>query len=206
MKNPVPYALVCVLVVVLASAPARAQNVINVFSHSGVMDADGVTPLQGEGTLSPTSHKVQFIYAGANASIQLPDAAGLPTGDDQLIGSTLIGEGFPFNANEGKFFATFNHSLSTGSKVYVRAWNSHLTGAGAKYGESVLYSISNVISPTEDFDSGTWSTSKSIHSSEGMPLMDAAALGLLGVVLTAAAVRRVRRDDTAGGGLPPPRH
>lgn len=177
----------CVLALVSATATAAT---ISVRSLSGVLDADGVTPLQGSGLGNAASDKIQVLYAGPNGTIQPPDIDGGPTGDDELLETseyagqlyTVVGEGFPFNPNEGKFTEDFVHSLNAGAKIYVRAWNSPVIGESAKYGDSQLYTITNVQPESHNF--GTWSTNRSVQQ---LSWGGRAAIGVLGMLLAALA-------------------
>ena len=183
-----------IALVAFAGVPAWAAT-IRVSSTTGIMDADGVTPLQGTGLGSPSSDKVQLLYAGPNGVIQPPSLTGQSTGDDELIETseypgqyhTAIGEGFPFNPNQGKFTEDFVHSLSAGAKIYVRAWNSPTIGAGAKYGESPLYSLTNTLGETHNF--GTWLTNKEVQQ---LPWSGVGGISLLGAALAVLVVWRLR--------------
>lgn len=182
------------LCLALLAATAHAAT-IKVSSTTGILDADGMTPLQGSGLASPSSDKIQVIYAGPNGAIQPPDLDGSPTGDDELLEAsefagqfyTAVGEGFPFNPNEGKFTEDFVHSLSAGSKIYVRAWNSPNIGEGAKYGDSALYTVTNALGETHNF--GTWITNKSV---EQLPWGGPKSLLAAAAALALAALWRLR--------------
>lgn len=189
-----PIAFPCAFVLAMLAVSAMAAT-IKVNSTTGILDADGVTPLQGNGLGSASSDKIQAVYAGPNGIIQPPGLDGLPTGDDELLETseyagqfyTAIGEGFPFNPNEGKFNEDFVHSLPAGAKIYVRAWNSPTIGEGAKYGDSALYTISNAVNETRDF--GTWTTNK---SAEELPWGGLYSTIAVSVCMMAAAMWRLR--------------
>jgi hypothetical protein len=140
-------------------------GVIGVRSSTGVKNFDG-NYLQGDGFTSLGSDCiVQCIYAGIDGVITPPNLFdGSPTGDDQLLETeevsgrfyTVIGEGYPFSPNAGKFSEDFRHSLNNGSKIYCRAWNNFDFVTATCYGDSPLYTIENTIAETHDF--GTWTT------------------------------------------------
>jgi hypothetical protein len=118
----------CALAAALCATTTGYAATIQISSSTGIRNSDGVTPLVGNG-LGGNSHYIQCIYSGPDARIDPPESNGQPTGDDVLLETeeypgqrfTVIGEGFPFNPNEGKFLEDFKHSLPTGSRIYVRA-------------------------------------------------------------------------------------
>ena len=139
-----------VLVIAVSISLAIAQPLpVTVCSTTGVMDESGV-PLLGDG--SETSDLVQLIDAGPDGVINPPDENGNPTGDDSLICDIRIGEGYPFNPDEGKF----SHSLDleAGAVIYCRAWNDASLSTATYYGNSDIKTITEA----GDYDFGTWST------------------------------------------------
>lgn len=152
-------------IVAILTMPARILHAatIEISSSTGIRDSNNVTPLIGNG-LGGNSDYVQVIYAGPDATINPPQSDGQPTGDDVLLETeeypgqffTVIGEGFPFNPNEGKFLEDFKHSLDTGARIYVRAWNSSTPATATHYGHSALYTITNDFGEAHDF--GSWHT------------------------------------------------
>src|SRR5690606_12187570 len=118
-------------VAALLIAKSAHTVTIQISSSTGIRDSDNTTPLVGNG-LGGNSDYIQVIYSGPDSVIDPPESNGQPTGDDVLLETeefpgqffTVIGEGFPFNPNEGKFLEDFNHSLDTGARIYVRAWNA----------------------------------------------------------------------------------
>jgi hypothetical protein len=154
---------------VLAVSVAAQVNaaVVQIAASGGVVRADG-TPLQGRGFDSESAADlVQCIYAGPNAVIDPPGLDGLPTGDDALLALTerpqtpytVVGEGFPFAPNAGKFTDDFDYGYAPGSRIYLRAWNASDVGSATHYGDSALYALQGVRGETHDF--GTWSVSVS---------------------------------------------
>ena len=162
MKILSPKCAVFVLAIVALAQPAQPAT-IEVSSSTGVRDSNNVTPLVGNG-LGGNSDYVQVIYSGPDAVIDPPQSDGHTTGDDVLLETeefsgqffTVIGEGFPFNPNEGKFLEDFKHALDTGARIYVRAWNASSPENATHYGDSALYTITNEFGEAHDF--GTWST------------------------------------------------
>lgn len=163
MKSTSRSWIVCgVVAAALAAAQAHAVT-IQISSSTGIRDSDNTTPLVGNG-LGGNSDYVQLIYSGPDSVIDPPQSDGQPTGDDVLLEAeefpgqffTVIGEGFPFNPNEGKFLEDFSHNLDTGARIYVRAWNANDPEDATHYGDSALYTITNEFGEAHDF--GTWFT------------------------------------------------
>lgn len=132
-----PHHIMVVLIILLSGwlHPATsAAGVIEVRSSTGIKNSDG-DYLTGDGFIgSGPDCLVQCIYAGADGLINPPNPLdGSPTGDDQALEMeeiagryyTVIGEGYPFSPDTGKFAEDFRHALNSGSKIYCRSWNSH---------------------------------------------------------------------------------
>ena len=156
MKQRVTQITMVLLIVLLFSSfhfAVATAGIIGVRSSTGVKNSDGASYLQGDGFTNPGADcMVQCIYAGADGVINPPNPAdGSPTGDDQLLEMeevagryyTVIGEGYPFSPNTGKFAEDFRHSLNIGNKIYCRAWNAVSFAAATCYGNSALYAITN---------------------------------------------------------------
>lgn len=165
-------AIMITLLIGLLHPASVAAGVIGVRSSSGIKNSDG-NYLAGDGFLgSEADCLVQCIYAGADGIIDPPHTAdGSTTGDDQLLELeefsgrfyTVIGEGYPFSPNAGKFAEDFRHFLNAGSKIYCRAWNSYDFASATCYGDSPLYTIENTVGESHDF--GTWITDMCAPSS-----------------------------------------
>ncbi|MDJ0765845.1 MAG: MopE-related protein [Myxococcota bacterium] len=138
---------------------------IELKSSTGVVESDGATPLLGDGFAGPEDDDlVQCLYAGPDGLIDPADSQGYPTGDDVLLETaefpgvfnTVIGEGFPFNPDQGMFVEDFSHSLNMGDLVYCRAWNGSDLLSAPCYGDSQLVAIQDV--NFDSVDLGTWAT------------------------------------------------
>lgn len=116
------------------------------FTSIGITEADNVTPLLGTTT---GGDLVQLIWVGPDGVIDVPDSLGSTTDDDSLLGTTHIGYGFPFNADQGMFAGLFHHDLlAEGLTVYMRAWNDSIVQPGlTDFGNSMPYTLNS------DFDS-----------------------------------------------------
>ncbi len=113
-------------------------------------------PLSGNG--APQSCLYQVIYAGTNGVIDPPLASGQVTGDDRLLyGSGLrqpwgrFGEG---GMPVGQFMKSFDHALTSGVKIYVRAWDAPSFDGAVAYGDSALLTLSAAAVQTNTF--ATW--------------------------------------------------
>ncbi|RJS69227.1 hypothetical protein CW714_08930, partial [Methanophagales archaeon] len=122
---------------------------ITVKSTTGVKDETGAW-LLGDG--SETSDLVQLIDVGPDGIINPPDENGNPTGDDSIICEIRIGEGYPFNPDEGKF--SHSVSVASGTVIYCRAWNDASPSTATYYGNSSTMTVAGA----GDYDFGTWST------------------------------------------------
>ena len=162
------YLLMAMLLMVGFGYSGASAGTIGVRSSTGVQNSDGTTPLQGNGlSKAGADCIVQCIYVGKDGVINPPNTdTGGTTGDDQALELadtpgqfyTVIGEGYPFAANQGKFFDDFTHALKVGDKVYCRAWNAGSFAAASYYGDSGLYALVNA--DFDDNDFGTWTTNK----------------------------------------------
>jgi len=129
---------------------------------------DGITVLPGDGLpITGPEGYVQCIYAGPAGAIDPPGTDGAAGGDDVLLETaehpgqffTAVGEGFPFSP-EGRFFEDFTHSLTTGARIYVRVWNGQAPASSTHYGDSGLYTLSDLQFQENDY--GQWSTGTSL--------------------------------------------
>lgn len=121
---------------------------------SGVSDTLG-RYLKGDG--GAASCLFQVIAAGTNGVRDLPGAGGLATGDDRILyeqGGTRGYGRFGIGgvaADRGRFVKAFLHSLTNGTKVYVRAWDASSADAAVLYGDSAPLAISNVVAQTNAY-------------------------------------------------------
>lgn len=99
----------------------------------------------------------QVIYAGSNGVIDPPLVSGQVTGDDRLLyGSGLrqpwgrFGEG---GMPVGQFMKSFDHALTSGVKIYVRAWDAPSFDGAVAYGDSALLTLSAAAVQTNIFSS-----------------------------------------------------
>ena len=142
MKFRIPiFALVSIFMLAMGWAGiASAQN-IEVVCDVGVYDIAG-DPLVGR-TGTTSGDLVQLIWAGPDSLIDPPYLAGGTTGDDEVVDSTQIGNGYPiiFGDANGRFTKTFQGSqLSTGNWFYIRAWDDSIVVAGqTMYGHSTIF-------------------------------------------------------------------
>lgn len=135
---------------------AAGAGTVDISCASGVKDHTGQW-LHGNAFLG-TGDLIQIIYVGANGINDIPDDFGNPTGDDELIGVTFVGAGFPLNPDEGKFSAQFTHDrLAHGSVIFVRAWNGPSVIEATHYGDSELRTV-QLVGGFGAIDFPTWST------------------------------------------------
>lgn len=118
-------------------------------SIAGDMNASctgGITYLK-DGQYSAEGNLVQLMWAGPDGKIDDPSAEstqlGAPTGDDEFIRDTFIGNGYLAGYADGRFDKLFTHSsIAPGRYVYLRAWDTDvITSVDDSYGNSVLYQI-----------------------------------------------------------------
>jgi len=135
-----------------------ASNVLTVTSGTGVTNWLGQF-LKGNG--GTTSCLYQVISAGSNGVPDAPALNGQVTGDDQLlyaVGTSLpwgrFGEGTGIAQDYGRFLSSFNHGLTPGSKVFIRAWDADSFMGSVAYGNSPLYTMLAGSSQSQDF--GAW--------------------------------------------------
>lgn len=131
--------LVVIGLVVLLSAAALAGD-LNSSCTQGVIQAWN-KQVSAEGNL------VELIWAGPDGKIDPPGANGLvlgaPTGDDQYIRNTIIGNGYLSGFAQGRFDKLFTHATIQPERwVYLRAWDkANVVDMKDSYGDSELYQI-----------------------------------------------------------------
>ena len=136
----------------LLSVTANAGD-LNASSTAGIIQSWDQVP-SAEGNL------VQLIWAGPDGVIDAPnpnsDPLGAPTGDDQFIRDTYVGNGYLAGYAEGRFDKLFTHSdIQPGRYVYIRAWDtSVINSAENSYGDSELYQVQSA-DEFEAYDFGT---------------------------------------------------
>ncbi len=162
-----------VLGATLLWVPFAWGGTLDISCASGVQDHTGQW-LKGNAFLG-TGDLIQVLYVGANGLNDIPDDFGNPTGDDELIGQTFVGAGFPLNPDQGKFSAQFTHDrLAQGNVIYVRAWNGPSVIEATHYGDSPLATV--VLSGGFGaIDFPTWSTDNMVVAVE---LVSFEAIGL----------------------------
>ncbi|MBN1478918.1 T9SS C-terminal target domain-containing protein [candidate division KSB1 bacterium] len=100
-----------------------------------------------DGQFSDEGNLIQLIWAGQDGKIDPPSAdpnqLGQPTGDDEFIRDTFVGNGYLLGYADGRFDKLFTHSsLQAGRSVYLRAWDTDvITSIEDSYGDSDLYQI-----------------------------------------------------------------
>lgn len=156
--------LCIVAVLALLGAGQSHAGTVDISCASGVKDHIGQwlhgNALLGGGDL------IQVIYVGANGINDISDDLGNPTGDDELIGVTFVGAGFPLNPDEGKFSAQFTHDLlAHGNVIYVRAWNGPSVIEATHYGDSPLGTV-QLAGGFGAIDFPTWSTDNMVVAVE----------------------------------------
>ncbi len=116
-------------------------------------------PLPGDG--GDLSSYFQVISAGADGVVNLPGAGGGPTGDDRILYTKAtslpygrFGVGPTTPPDQGQFEQIFNHTLSAGDVVYVRAWDGAGYSDSIAYGESGTFAVTTSVSQAIDF--GAW--------------------------------------------------
>ena len=115
------------------------------YTTVGIMERDKMTPLMGN---TSNGDLIQLFWVGPDGEIGEPDSLGRMFADDSLLGTSHIGVGHPFNANEGLFSAFFRHDLLVpGTTVYIRVWNDSVMSSKAAWSNSFRYTINS------DFDS-----------------------------------------------------
>ncbi len=138
-------------VVFSASALADTYNTYMKLAPANFIYADSIG-----GTKLASGSKLQFIIA--NGSIHAPDENGDPAGGDQLIAdSYTVGN---LGMGDGNFYYVIN--APTGSKVYLRAWNSANIATATKYNDSALLTFNNPApNPPQNWEMASFATNKS---------------------------------------------
>ncbi|MBN1998930.1 T9SS type A sorting domain-containing protein [candidate division KSB1 bacterium] len=156
MKNSILssyFILIFLMLSLTGQSVAQLPGIFEAYSSSGIIDVDGSTYLLG----NPTGGDlIQVIWVGNNGMIDLPDTLGHTTMDDSLLGTAYVGYGFPSpdQYDRGVFVATLTHELfASGTRVFVRAWNSPVVSSQSNYGDSQVYEIQ---STHDSHDFGTW--------------------------------------------------
>ncbi len=143
---------------VTAAAATGALWVTLSNGSSGVADWLG-RYLAGDGGVA--SCLFQVIAAGANGIIDPPGLGGKAGGDDQLLyeqsgfacyGRFGVGGVEP---DKGRFAKGFWHSLPSGSKVYMRAWDASSADASVAYGDSAALAIGGALNQTNAYTAWT---------------------------------------------------
>ncbi len=132
-------------VVLLGLMALGAQaGTFEAMATAGIVDVDN-TFLKGN-VMRMSGDLVQLIWTGPDGTIDDPDSNGYTTDDDSLLGTTFIGYGYPFEPDQGKFSIIWTHDLlTTGTVVYIRAWNDSVVVAGQRvyFGDSELYTLAS---------------------------------------------------------------
>lgn len=117
------------------------------------------TPLGGDG--DDDSCLFQLIYAGVNASNDVPLPNGSVSGDDRLLYTVSgndtfgrFGEGDRIAADVGRFLKTFKSDVTPGSAIYIRAWDGASFDSSIVYGDSGLRTSQGASCETNAF--GSW--------------------------------------------------
>ncbi len=139
--------LITVAAILLFSTQAAFAVAVSIGTGSnaneGVYDNGGATPLD-------SGDLVQIIRAHGEIDDPMPD--GSVTGDDEIIATGAIGNGFMFGAN-GRF--TINADVTGGWTVYVRAWNAANAGDATHYGNSEMFSVPGDVGPGDYYNIGS---------------------------------------------------
>ena len=123
--------------------------VFSTTTNAGDLNArctSGITYLK-DGLYSAEGNLVQLMWAGPDGKIDDPSAEtqelGAPTGDDQFIRDTYIGNGYLLGYGDGRFDKLFSHSsIEAGRMLYLRAWDTDvITNVDDSYGDSNLYQV-----------------------------------------------------------------
>jgi hypothetical protein len=110
------------------------------------------------GTNLPVGSLVQIIYAGANGTIDPPQADGSPAVGEVLIKSIAVGEDYQFGnfaSSPGMVYDVYQgtyESTNGAPKVYVRVWNGSTISSSTFYGTSSLLTPVIMPAPVPPFD------------------------------------------------------
>lgn len=98
--------------------------------------------------LEKGSH-VQLIWDRDQDGMDFPDEEGFPTGGDELLAISFIGNG---SFIQGTFSEnTHTGTVTIGDLIYVRAWNGRNPGQATRYGNSLrLWTIDSDLNFTLD--------------------------------------------------------
>ncbi len=140
------------LITMLSPLPAAAQ----IYDPFYVWNEDG-TPIRNElGELlsghnpgdpawsGETGDLIQVLFVGDDSVISPPDTDGNPTGDDELITTTAIGWGTPWEWDvSGRFCLNLGREPDRGdgknNSLYVRAFNGPTLPKSSFYGDSTIF-------------------------------------------------------------------
>lgn len=119
-----------------AAGEARAYTVNLIYYTSRALaDQFGISLQDGD--------IVQLIYSSDNVRNPPNIYNGMPTGDDVLWESTVIGQNM--GGDPGKFLELFQYDSSlSGGKVYIRFFNAPVMGQVTYYGMSPLHVLSDM--------------------------------------------------------------
>lgn len=100
-----------------------------------------------DGQFAVEGDLIQLIWAGPDGKAEPPSTdptqLGQPTGDDQFVRDTFVGNGYLLGYADGRFDKLFTHSsIQAGRFVYLRAWDTDvITSVEDSYGDSEMYQI-----------------------------------------------------------------
>lgn len=114
---------------------AQLDPPYEVMAGAPIVDEQGRV-LAGGGT-NRSGCLVQILSAGANQTVDTPDAQGRPGGDDVVLYRTQVGAGMAPNLERsGRFAVSFHPPPRAGSRVFVRVFNHAEAEQATQYGDS----------------------------------------------------------------------
>ena len=144
-------ALIALIALMLPAAAFATSITVqtNTWESQGIVDKYDV-PLFGttEG-FDSLGCSIEVIKIGPGGP-HPPDKYGNPTGGDQKLYVTFIGDGYPFPDLEpcrGRFATTTPFDANPNDVLIVRAWNSTEVSSSTYYGDSATREVPNI---------GTW--------------------------------------------------
>ncbi|MEA1928271.1 MAG: binary toxin-like calcium binding domain-containing protein, partial [Candidatus Auribacterota bacterium] len=105
-----------------------------------------------------TGDLIQVLFVGDDGVISPPDTEGNPTGDDELITTTAIGWGTPWDwAVSGRFCLNLGREPDRGdgkyNSLYARAFNGSTLPKSSFYGNSTIFIAKSAKSfPVNQYD------------------------------------------------------